>query len=308
MERTRAELTVMNVERFATHDGPGIRTCVFLKGCPLRCPWCANPETQDSHLPVLFHDARSCVGCRACETACAELGTGAISFADGSFSFDATRCSACAACERACLHEALELQGSVRTVAGLLDLADRDRDYYEVSGGGVTLSGGEPLMFAEGAHAFLAEAHHRGLDTAVETTGNVPRATLDLVEPLVDHFLYDLKHLDDKTLREVTGANARLVCENLTMLARRCPEKINVRIPVIPGFNYDSGTIRSMIDWLHEIGVTRLNLLPYHTLGRDKYRKMGLPYTCAEHMLTDDDLDAYHRYALSLGMESKIGA
>jgi len=308
MENGQVRLRVMNIERFATHDGPGIRTCIFLKGCPLCCPWCANPETQEPMLPVLFHDERRCVGCRACEAACGASGAGAISFGSGAFSFDATRCTSCHVCERACLHEAIALQGYVRTVDELLSLVDRDRDYYEASGGGVTLSGGEPLMHVAEARAFLAEAHARGFDTAVETTGNVPRATVLGVEPLVDHFLYDLKHLDEKTLREATGGNAALVTENLVHLARQCSEKINVRIPVIPGFNFYPDTIRSMIEWCRAVGVTRVNLLPYHTLGRDKYRKMGRAYTGVEHMLVDADLESFHEYALSLGMESKIGA
>lgn len=308
MQDADVAIKVMNIERFATHDGPGIRTVAFLKGCPLRCPWCANPETQDVSAPVLFHDAAKCVGCRACEQACDQTGAAAIRLAGGVWSFDARSCTQCHACERACLHEALELQGSELTVEELLAVCERDRDYYEASDGGVTLSGGEPLMRLEPALAFFREAHRRGLTTGVETTGNVARTTLEAVEPHVDHFLYDLKHLDAQVLRDVAHGNRDLICENLRWLAAKAPEKINVRIPVIPGFNYDHDTLVAMIAWLHGVGVLRVNLLPYHTLGLVKYDKMGMGYQLPRAMLHDDDLAEYHEYALGLGMESKIGA
>lgn len=303
-----AMLNVINLERFATHDGPGIRTVIFLKGCPLFCPWCANPETQEVRLPVLFHNANRCVGCRECERVCAPEG-GAISFGGGYFSFDAAKCSECGLCLRACLHDALEFCGRSRTVREVLDVAERDRDYYEASeGGGITVSGGEPLLHREWALPLLREAHARGLNTAVETTGNVSWETIEAVEPHVDHFLYDFKHIDDLTLRRVAGGNGPLIKENLERLAATHAEKINAHIPVIPGFNYDRHTLVSMIDWLRGIGITRLNLLPYHTLGLGKYQQLHLEYQVTGKSLADDALTEYHEYALSLGMESKVGA
>lgn len=298
------ELEVMNIERFATHDGPGIRTTVFLKGCPLRCPWCANPETQ-SMGTVLFHDAERCAGCGMCAQACA---TGAISVGSGPFSFDAARCTECGACVRACLHEALEFQGGVQTVGEVVDLCQRDRDYYEASGGGVTLSGGEPLLRVEEAEAYLLEARAAGLTTAVETTGNVPSSTIERLEPAVDYFLYDLKHIDDDRLREVAGGNGTLIKRNLQWLAERVPEKINVRIPVIPGFNFERETLEAMISALCGWGVRRVNLLPYHVLGKNKYARLGRAYVMPGESMRDEELEPYHRYALALGMESKIGA
>lgn len=304
MEDNDVTLTIMNLERFATHDGPGIRTAIFLKGCPLHCPWCANPETQ-SLGQVIFHDRERCVGCRSCLAACMR---GAIGFAEGHPTFDVTRCDACRACERACLQEAIEVQGSARTVGEVLDVAERDRDYYEESGGGITVSGGEPLMFVEKALPLLRAAKERHLDTAVETTGNVPSSTIRAVEPYVDHFLYDFKHEDGGLLRRVTGGNAELIETNLSWLVSRCADKINVRVPVIPGFNFSEETLTSMIDHLHALGVPRVNLLPYHTLGLGKYQKLGREYQCPRRSLHDEDLEPYHRHALGLGMESKIGA
>ena len=301
-------ITVMNLERFATHDGPGIRTAVFVKGCPLHCPWCANPETQ-SLGPVHFFDADRCVGCGECALSCPN---GAISLVtEGNRRYprvNHARCDGCRLCERACLREAITLQGRVMSVGEVLSVVERDRDYYEASGGGVTLSGGEPLMFADKALAFLRESHVRGLNTAIETTGNVATKTLKMVEPYVDHFLYDVKSLDEDLLRKTVGGSARLNQAGLRWLAGHCPDKINVRVAVIPGFNFDDETLKGIIDWLWEIGVRRVNLLPYHTLGLGKYRKLGREYECPRSPLRDEDLEDLHRYARSLGMESKIGA
>lgn len=298
------ELIVMNLERFATHDGPGIRTVIFMKGCPLRCPWCANPETQELG-PVLFHDRKQCVGCRACCAACTR---GVISFDGGYPSFDMTRCDGCGACVRACLHEAVELRGTIMTVGAALDVVERDRDYYEESDGGLTVSGGEPLMFGEQALPLFREAHARRLDTAVETTGNVPLETIRAVEPYVDHFLYDFKHLDDDVLLRATRGDGQLIKSNLVWLVEHCADKINARIPVIPGFNYEPQILMAMIDWLYAQGVGRVNLLPYHTLGLRKYEKLGREYSYPRTSLRDEDLHEFHEYALSIGMESKVGS
>lgn len=293
------------IERFATHDGPGIRSVVFLKGCPLHCPWCANPETQ-SLRPVLMHEARKCVGCRACEAACP---TGAISFAGGSFSHDASACSLCRACEEECLRDAISFHGTTATVRQVLDVVVRDRDYYDNSaGGGVTFSGGEPLMRADQILALVRAAKAAGLNVAVETTGNVPFETVCAVEPYVDHFLYDYKHADDTILRQVTGGDGLLVKRNLTWLLAEHADKVNAHIPVIPGFNHDHDLLMGMIDELRSLGCNKINLLPYHTLGKGKYEQMGWRYTCPDKPLEDEALTEYHLHALSIGMESRIGA
>lgn len=294
---------VTNIERFATHDGPGIRTTVFLKGCPLHCPWCANPETQ-SPLPVLMHDARSCSWCGECARACAR---GAIRVLGNDFAWDAERCRRCGDCARACLREAVWLEGRAMSVDDVIAVAARDRAYYERSGGGVTFSGGEPLARRDQILELVRAARAAGLSVAVETTGNVSGETVRELEPLVDVFLHDLKHADDALLEKVTGGSGRLIRDNLAWLLARCPERVEVRIPVIPGFNHDEATIRSMLDWARGRGCRRVALLPYHTLGRGKYERLGRVYASPERSLADEDLAAYHEYALSLGMESKIG-
>lgn len=280
---------------------------MFLKGCHLRCPWCANPESQ-SFLPVLGHMTSKCVACMSCVAACPSKAISFVSLDSSGFRFDATRCIECHLCERACLHEAVGLMGETRTVGEVVDLALRDEDYYEASGGGITLSGGEPLLSPTEATALLREAHHAGMDTALESCYDVPLERVIAIEPYVDHFLGDLKHLDDEKMHQVTGGDNRRVKQAIRWLAKACPDKVNVHIPVIPGFNYDARTLMGMIDWLFDTGVRRINLLPYHTLGIQKYEKTGRTYTYPRQSLCDEDLKRYHEYALSLGMESKIGA
>lgn len=297
------QVLVTNIERFATHDGPGIRTTVFLKGCPLHCPWCANPETQ-SLRPVLMHDARRCVGCGECERACAY---GALCM-ESRFLWKDALCMRCGACVQACLREALWFEGELLDVEDIVALAVRDRAYYERSGGGITFSGGEPLMCREQILALVSAAKRARLTVAVETTGNIPQETIETVRPFVDHWLYDLKHIDDSRLHGVIGANGPRIKSNLIWLLKCCPERVNVRIPVVPGFNYEEETLHGMLDWLVSHGCTKVNLLPYHTLGKGKYERLGWDYTCSDSSLKDEDLLPYHEYALERGMESKIGA
>lgn len=154
----------------------------------------------------------------------------------------------------------------------------------------------------------MRAAKEAGLNVAVETTGNVPRATMEAMEPYVDHFLFDFKHSDDKTLASITGADGLLIKGNLSWLLELCPQKVNVRIPVIPSFNFEADTLAGMLEQLREWGCQKVNLLPYHVLGKAKYERMGLGYSCPERSLDEDALLPFHCRALELGMESRIGA
>ena len=299
-------IKVTNIERFATHDGPGIRTTVFFKGCPLFCPWCANPETQ-SLTPELLYTKARCVGCRTCEKVCP---TKAITFdKDRNFHYDSKRCIHCRACEKSCLVDAVEFQGNDRELDDIMKEVMKDKDYYDNSnGGGITISGGEPFVQMEGLLSILMESKARGLNTAVETTGSYPLKRLQLAEPYIDHFLYDFKHLNDEVLKRVTGGNGALVKENLGYLIKKNADKVNVRMPVIPGFNYEPELLRETLRYLKHMGVKNVNLLPYHTLGKVKYEKMGLDYQMSQKMMQEEDLEEFHQYALELHMESRIGA
>lgn len=299
-------INVTNIERFATHDGPGIRTTVFLKGCPMHCPWCANPETQTIY-PELLYNQSKCTGCRMCQMNCEGK---AITFSsEGIFGFNRKLCVNCRACEKNCLQDAIEFYGNDMDLDFIMGEVMKDKDYYDNSeGGGITISGGEPFVQLEGLLALLKASKHRGLNTAVETTGNYSLETLKAAEPYIDHFLYDFKHLDDGILKSVAGGNGRMIKENLRYLLEKDPDRVNVRMPIIPGFNFDPVLIKKTLDYLKQIGVKKVNLLPYHTLGKAKYEKMGKKYEMPSKMLYEEELEEYHLYALGLGMESKIGA
>lgn len=280
------EVLVLEVERFAIHDGPGIRTVVFFQGCPLRCPWCANPESQEGR-PQLLHVVNRCTGCLRCTAACPH---GAVSAEGPLPRFDRDRCAAhCEAlrpaagpgfsgrppCVEACPAGALRVAGKLMKTGAILDLVMRDKDYYDASGGGVTFSGGEPFAQAPALLRLLQGARERGLHTAVESAGQIPSADLAAAEPFIDCFLLDIKHAGPERLTAVTGADPGMTGAALDWLGRRCPGKVIARVPVIPGFNDDEASLRGIFRLALDRGIRSLELLPYHTLGRDKYRQLG---------------------------------
>ncbi|MEA4854308.1 MAG: glycyl-radical enzyme activating protein [Christensenella sp.] len=274
MEQT---LEVMEIERFAVHDGPGIRTTVFLQGCPLHCPWCANPESQTIKKKLLYQQQK-CIGCGGCAKACPN---DAIFMRDGRPNFDRERCQTCGTCVSVCPQNALRISGSTMTVDEILSTVLRDRDYYENSGGGMTVSGGEPFVQYNGFLELLQKAKHAGLHTAVETTGNVSEARFLEALPYIDLLLFDVKHTDAAQLENVTGADAALIMDNLRRAAALSPEKIVLRVPVIPTFNFDSAVIESIFNLAAELGIREVHLLPYHTLGKGKYEQLGGSYPFA---------------------------
>ena len=194
-------------------------------------------------------------------------------------------------------------------VEEIMEEVMKDKDYYDNSrGGGITVSGGEAFIQIDGMVELLKAAKERGLNTAVETTGSYSLQTLQKAEPFIDHFLYDFKHLDDNILKKVTGGNGQLVKSNLKYLLDKDAERVNVRIPIIPGFNYETELIQKTLGYLKELGTKKVNLLPYHTLGKVKYEKIGKKYGLSNRMLHEEDLGEFHQYALELGLESRIGA
>lgn len=265
------KLHMMDIQRFALHDGPGIRTTVFLQGCPLRCPWCSNPESQQigQHL---MHLKKRCIGCGHCAAVCP---TNCIAMEDSFPLIDRNRCNGCGRCVEECPVTALRFSGKVMEAADILSVLLRDQNYYRRTGGGVTLSGGEPFVQWEGAKELLMLCKHAGLHTAVETTGNVPAASITACQAFVDLFLYDLKHMDPSIFTDVTKGDLPLVLANLNRLP---PEKVVLRIPVIPGFNNDEPTFRQIFAYAVDHGIHRVDLLPYHLLGKGKYEQLGLPY------------------------------
>ena len=296
------KLTVFEIERFAIHDGPGIRTVVFLKGCPLHCPWCSNPESQQRRRQLFYREDR-CVRCGCCAAACPH---GNIRLEKGQLKIDRLACVSCGSCEEVCPNQAIWVVGQQMKAGQVISIIKRDRDYYESSGGGVTFSGGEAFAQFDGLMALLKLAKREKLHTAVETCGQVPLAHVREAFPLIDLFLFDLKHSDPEKLYRTTGADWSTVYGNLIEIANRAPEKVIIRVPVIPGFNDDA--LAEIFRIALDLGIRRVHLLPYHTLGKDKYKRLGLDfsYPC-DTMLRKEDLFTDQEKGLKMGLEVTIG-
>lgn len=255
---------VFDIQRFSVHDGPGIRTTVFLKGCPARCPWCHNPESQ-SPLPELLTFPERCVACNACRQVCPN-------------DTDPSRCSVCGACVAACPAEARQMAGRRMTVAEVCAAIDRDRIFYEQSRGGVTFSGGEPFAQPHFLLALLRAAKDGRLHTAVDTCGFVAKDVLLEAARFVDLFLYDLKILDPARHREVVGLPLAPILDNLATLGAS-DVSIWLRIPVVPGFTDSEAALESAAHIARaNPAVRRVHLLPYHATGTGKFERLGREY------------------------------
>lgn len=262
------ELLITNIQRMSFHDGPGMRTTVFLKGCNLRCAWCHNPETQDARAELLFR-AQRCVRCGLCVQSCP---AGARTMgADGPVR-DVARCTLCGCCAESCLTGALAVAGRRVACRELTELVLRDEKIFRTTAGGVTCSGGEPLLQADAVAGFLREMRLRGVHTCVDTAGNVPWETFERVLPVTDLFLYDVKAFSPQTHRQWTGVGNELILDNLRRLSTRAD--IWIRIPFVPGVNTEQiGQIGAFLTQLPR--VRRVEVLPYHTLGAEKCVELG---------------------------------
>ena len=260
---------VFDIQRFCLHDGPGIRTTVFLKGCTLRCRWCHNPESIAPG-PELYFWSQRCIKCGACARACTRR---AIAL-DRPRRIRRRLCDACGECARVCPVSALEMIGRPMTVDQVLAAVLRDEPFYRTSDGGVTLSGGEPLAQPEFALELTRACRAHALHVALDTAGNVPQDIFAAAAPEADLVLLDLKHPDAQVHRRFTGASNQCVLHNLALLARSGRPFV-VRVPVIPGFNDSRETLLALAQLAAESNAAELNLLPYHPLGDAKRRRLG---------------------------------
>lgn len=267
---------LINIQRFSLHDGPGIRTTFFFKGCPLRCLWCHNPESQ-SFRPQVMHYIERCSGCLACVSACPAH---AIYAEGGIVETDGSKCIACEKCTDICPNNAREISGKPYTADDLLKEAAKDEILYEESGGGVTLSGGEVMaQSADFLEDVTRRLKDRGFNVAIDTCGYTSFANFERIMPYIDVFLYDMKFVDDERHKKFTGVPAAPILDNLKKL-HDTGANINVRIPVIGNVNADDEELLRMCAWLKEnkMRSCKINLLPYHDAGSVKYGRLRLPY------------------------------
>lgn len=276
---------LLDPKRFAVHDGPGIRTTFFLKGCPLHCIWCHNPESI-SAAPRLACYAHKCLHCGECVSLCPRH---AHALREKKHEFLPDLCNACGVCEPECPGGALKLYGRNVSVEEVLGIALEDRPFYQESGGGVTLSGGEPLMQPEFTLAFLSALKENGIHTALDTCCFVSQEILRTVLPATDLFLVDFKHADSAEHRKLTGQPNEPVRNNLRFLSEHGAE-IEIRIPFVPGCNDSDANMEATGQFLGSLrGITCVRLLPYHSLARTKYKALGLPDTMPRTEPPDDE-------------------
>lgn len=296
---------ISEIQRFCVHDGPGIRTTVFFQGCPLHCRWCQNPETISPH-PLLLFSTELCAGCGACVEACPH---GAISMGeDGLAHTDPATCTRCGTCCEPCYFLARKLSSRPYTVDRLFDAVMRDEVVFRNSGGGITISGGEPLMHPDFCAELLQRCKAAGIATSVETAGYIPQQTIDRFIPVVDTFLFDLKLFHLKPHREWTGVDNGLILSNLRRVTD-LHDNVVIRVPLIPGVNDTKEEFTAMMDFA--AGLRRINsvhLLPFHQLGAGKYDLLGVKYTLSD--LSEDNEEGIARceaIAKAHGLRVDIG-
>lgn len=276
---------IFDIQRFSLHDGSGIRTLVFMKGCPLRCLWCCNPESQLPTPELMLFPSR-CIACGGCREVCEHQAV--VPDPAGGFATDRSRCQTCGRCVEACPAEARVLRGRWISVEEALREVERDRIFYRTSGGGVTLSGGEPLFQAAFVADLLKACRAQGINTAIETCGH---ASWEEFLPVLEHtdtVLFDIKHVDPIVHRRFTGAGNELILANLRR-AVKGGARVVLRLPLVSGCNAEPGTVRAVASLARELGIPDLHLLPYHRLGESKYQALGR--RCVSNGLTPPSAD-----------------
>ncbi len=302
-----SEGIIFNVQRFSIHDGPGIRTTVFLKGCPMHCPWCSNPESQ-SLTPELFLRDTKCIKCGKCQQACPEH---AITLTETGSVIDRAKCSSCLKCTVSCPSKALDPAGQLMTVSALMGIVLKDKSYYKRSNGGLTLSGVEPLAQSQFTAEIFKQAKAQGLHTTLDTAGCVDWDVFAQVLPHTDLVLFDLKHVDFHKHQVATGMPFGPILANLRKILSETKVPVWVRIPLIPKFNASIEVMEQMCNVIQ--GLPRLpekiSLLPFHKYAAGKYRALGKNYAYADvPLMTEPEIEIYKKKIKSKGLKVDIGA
>ncbi len=295
---------IFNIQRFSVHDGPGIRTTVFMKGCPLTCLWCSNPESQDFFRNLMVRDI-NCRGCGECVAVCV---AGAIKISrEGGRKIDWSRCTQCLLCADACIYDSLNVCGRYVEVKDVLDEVIKDRAFYRNSGGGITVSGGEALSQTGFVSNLLEKAKKEGLHTAIDTSGYAPWKEMKRVLRFVDLVLFDIKHIDPEKHKRATGVDNRLIFENLAKISKE--KSMWLRLPVIPGFNDSDEHIGKIADLGRKIGAEKISLLPYHQGGESKSRQLGRSYKLLETKTPEAErIDHLKKIIEKSGIKTSIGS
>ena len=294
---------IFDIQRFSINDGPGIRTTVFFKGCPLRCIWCDNPESQEE-LPQLFYFESLCTRCAHCVEACP---TGASQASpDGSISIDRGLCQVCGQCVEVCPSDARVISGKSMTVEEVVEIIRKDELFYRNSGGGVTASGGEPTYQPEFLKQLLKECQRYGIHTTLDTCGHVKWQVMTEILKYVDLVYYDIKHMDTERHRELTGVDNGIILNN----ARRISESgkpMVIRVPLIPGYNDSTENIKATAEFVSKMKVLRVDILPFHQLGSKKYERLGMTYKLPKaRPHPEDELQAIKNTLQARGLEVSI--
>lgn len=306
MADTQNNGIIFDIQHYSIHDGPGIRTTVFLKGCPLKCSWCQNPESH-SHHPILFFHYDRCSGCGGCLSLCPQ---NAIEIVEEKSSTDRSRCDNCGQCVSHCPNDARSLKGEALCAASVFEEVRKDAIFYRNSQGGVTISGGDPVSQPEFVRHLCELCRKEGIHVALETCGYAPWKTIEFLMAQVDLVLYDFKHMNAAAHKAYTGVANDRILENAKRIYHELKKTIHARVPIVPGYNDSHENIKELAVFITtQLGRdVPVHLLPYHNLARDKYARLEASYSCEDvKPPKDEHLQALLAIIKENGLAGKIG-